>query len=113
MMGAKRVSVILAEITQKILDEKSRPADWRFELLDGADVARRVDPQNASGAQGAVFEAYSARDAHDVECALVDMGCVQIAALEDSALNFVWIERIILSGDSPKKKSASSERVRR
>jgi hypothetical protein len=95
-MAAKRVSVILGEVIEVMKSQASRPVEWRFELVAGPDSVRRPGLTSDSSH---VFEAYSARDAHDVECALREMGCLGCVASEDVSLNFIWIERTTVASD--------------
>jgi hypothetical protein len=93
MMTAKRVSVILREMTEHMASQGSKPVEWRFEVLGAAEVSGRIGSKEGSGAVGVLFEAYSARDAHDVECELVKLGCVCENPRDDATRNFIWIER--------------------
>jgi hypothetical protein len=99
IMTAKRVSVILSEIAEHIRTHGSVPTEWRFELLGSAESIGR---QVARGGAGKIFEAYSARDAHDVECALLKMGCACLAAGDESSQTFIWIERSTVPADPSK-----------
>lgn len=112
-MAAKRVSVILGEIIEHLDRQGRRPQDWRCELLGAGEVAARA-AQNVVGNQvGILFEAYSARDAHDVECELLKMGCVGTDLREDPSRNFIWIEPVTRPEDASGKSKTAAVPQRR
>jgi hypothetical protein len=96
-MAAKRVSVILGEILEHIAREGARPQEWRFELLATSELSSHLAILNTPTAREFILEAYSARDAHDVERALLEMGCTSTEQEEDATRNFIWMARTVTS----------------
>lgn len=112
-MVAKRVSVIVTELSAHIRDHGGDASNWHFEILDAVDALGRLGTSKSQDATRMVCEAYSARDAHDVECALQSLGCVLIAPNEGATRTFIWLERVVCEDETnppPPKRALPIDR---